>query len=165
MTATPQDARRVGMLVPSSNTVLEPYTFAMFSAFGDAASVHFNRFRVVEISESDASRGQFRLDTILEAADRLAETNPHCIAWCGTAASWLGLETDREMCRAIETRTGIPATSAMLAFEAWFRHRQVRRLDDELQDLAPTAGDQEHRPGIVTTIALVNRAAHRRRAC
>lgn len=128
MTADPLDSRRVGMLVPSSNTVLEPYTFAMFSAFGDAASVHFNRFRVVEISNSDASRGQFQLGTILDAADRLAETNPHCIAWCGTAASWLGLETDREMCRAIEARTGIPATSAMLAFEAWFRFRQVRRL-------------------------------------
>lgn len=124
----PSEARRVGMLVPSSNIVVEPYTFAMFAPFGDAASVHFSRFRVVEISDSDASRGQFHLETILDAADRLAETQPHCIAWCGTAASWLGLETDREMCRAITARTGIPATSAMLAYEAWFAHRRVRRL-------------------------------------
>lgn len=128
MTRSPADARRIGMLVPSSNIVVEPYTFAMFTPFGDGASVHFNRFRVVEISDSDASRGQFQLDTILEAAERLAETKPHCIAWSGTAASWLGLETDREMCRAITARTGIPATSAMLAYERWFAYRQIRRL-------------------------------------
>ncbi|WP_138933404.1 maleate cis-trans isomerase family protein [Roseovarius arcticus] len=116
------------MLVPSSNTVLEPYTSAMFAPFGEAASVHFNRFRVVEISDSNASRGQFELETILEAAERLAEARPHCIAWCGTAASWLGLEKDRTLCRAITDRTGVPATSAMLAYEAYFSHFEIRRL-------------------------------------
>lgn len=116
------------MLVPSANTVLEPCAAAMFAAFGPAASVHFNRFRVVEISDSAASRDQFQPQTILDAADRLAETRPHCIAWAGTAASWLGLEQDRSLCRAITARTGIAATSAMLAYEAYFRHFGMRRL-------------------------------------
>jgi len=49
--------KRVGMLTPSSNTVLEPYTSAMFAPFGDEASAHFGRFRVVEISMSNASQG------------------------------------------------------------------------------------------------------------
>nr|WP_309503364.1 Asp/Glu/hydantoin racemase [uncultured Roseovarius sp.] len=128
MTNDHHPARRVGMLVPSSNTVLEPYTSAMFATFGEDASVHFNRFRVVEISNSGASRDQFQLETILEAADRLAEANPHCIAWCGTAASWLGLEQDRTLCRAITERTGIPATSSMLAYDAYFSHFGVKRL-------------------------------------
>ena len=44
------DVRRVGMLTPSSNTVLEPYTAAMFAPFGEAASVHFARFRVTRLS-------------------------------------------------------------------------------------------------------------------
>lgn len=119
---------RIGMLVPSSNTVLEPYTSAMLAPFGDAASVHFARFRVVEISLSDASTGQFALEPILEAADRLAETLPRLICWSGTSASWLGLDRDRALCAAITERTGIPATSTMLAYAAILAQMGVRRL-------------------------------------
>ena len=116
------------MLVPSSNTVLEPYTSAMFHGFGDAASVHYARFRVVEISLSPASRGQFDLAPILEAAERLAETEPDVIVWNGTSASWLGLETDHSLCAAITDRTGIPATSTSLAFDALFRGMGLQRI-------------------------------------
>lgn len=116
------------MLVPSSNTVLEPYTSAMFHALGDAASVHYARFKVVEISLSPASRGQFDLVPILEAAERLAETEPDLIVWNGTSASWLGLETDHALCAAITERTGVPATSTSLAFDALFRGIGVARV-------------------------------------
>lgn len=119
---------RIGMLVPSSNTVLEPYTSAMFQAFGGAASVHYARFRVVEISMSDRSTGQFAPEPILEAADRLAETLPRLIAWNGTSAAWLGLDRDRALCTAITARTGVEATSTMLAYEALLRQMGVRRL-------------------------------------
>ncbi len=119
---------RVGMLTPSSNTVLEPYTSAIFAGLGGAASVHFARFRVVEISMSDASQAQFALDPILEAAERLAEARVGCIAWNGTSASWLGLEKDRELCRQIEARTGIRATSTMLAFEEYYQRHKIRRI-------------------------------------
>jgi maleate isomerase len=119
---------RVGMLVPSSNTVLEPYTSAMFSTLGDTASVHYARFRVVEISMSAASRGQFDLAPILEAAERLAETEPDLIVWNGTSASWLGLETDHALCAAITDRTGVPATSTSLAFDALFRGLGLTRI-------------------------------------
>ena len=119
---------RVGMLVPSSNTVLEPYTSAMFHALGDTASVHYARFKVVEISMSAASRGQFDLAPILEAAERLAETEPDLIVWNGTSASWLGLETDHALCAAITDRTGVPATSTSLAFDALFRGLGLTRI-------------------------------------
>lgn len=119
---------RIGMLVPSSNTVLEPYTAAMLAPFGETASVHFARFRVVEISLSAASTGQFALEPILEAADRLAETLPRLIAWNGTSAAWLGLDRDRALCAAITERTGVEATSTMLAYEAVLAQMGVRRL-------------------------------------
>lgn len=122
------EPRRVGMLTPSSNTVLEPYTAAMFAPFADRASVHFARFRVVEISLAGHSTGQFGHGPILEAAERLAEAKVHLIAWNGTAAGWLGLDTDRALCAAITEATGIPATSTMLAFEDAFRLLAVRRL-------------------------------------
>lgn len=117
---------RIGMLVPSSNTVLEPYTAAMFAATG--ATAHFARFRVVEISLSDASQGQFALPPILEAAERLAEAKPDLIAWNGTSASWLGLGRDRALCDAITAHTGIAATSTMLAYDALLRAAGMDRI-------------------------------------
>ncbi|AUC51724.1 Asp/Glu/hydantoin racemase [Sagittula sp. P11] len=128
MSFDPVDGIRIGMLTPSSNTVLEPYTSAMFAPFGDAATAHFGRFRVVEISMSEASQSQFTLEPILEAAERLAEAKPHLIAWNGTSASWLGLEKDRALCAAITERTGVPATSTILAYDTLFRAMNVRRL-------------------------------------
>jgi maleate isomerase len=120
--------RRVGMLTPSSNTVLEPYTSAMFAALGGAASAHFGRFRVVEISMSEASQSQFRLDPILDAARLLADARVDLIAWNGTSASWLGLDKDRALCAQIEAATGIAATSTMLAYEDYYQRRNIRRL-------------------------------------
>lgn len=128
MSFAPIDGRRIGMLTPSSNTVLEPYTSAMFAPFGDEASAHFGRFRVVEISMSEASQSQFELEPILQAAERLAEADPHLIAWNGTSASWLGLEKDHALCAAITERTGVPATSTILAYDALFRSMGVKRL-------------------------------------
>lgn len=124
----PDAIRRVGMLTPSSNTVLEPYTAAMFAQLGEDASVHFSRFRVVEISMSEVSRGQFTTAPILEAAERLAEARVHHIAWNGTSAAWLGLDTDRALCAEIEARTGVPATSTMLAFTDALGALGARRL-------------------------------------
>lgn len=115
-----QSGKRVGMLTPSSNTVLEPYTSAMFAPFGDDASAHFARFRVVEISMSDSSQGQFTDAPILEAAGSLAEAKVDLIAWNGTSASWLGLEKDRALCARIEAETGIKATSTSLAYDRLF---------------------------------------------
>ncbi len=128
MIHAPLDGARVGMLTPSSNTVLEPYTAAMFAPLGEEASAHFARFRVVEISLSEASQTQFDLAPVLEAATRLAELRPRLIAWNGTSASWLGLDKDRALCAAIEAETGIRATSTVLGFERVLRAMKARRI-------------------------------------
>lgn len=128
MNHTPIDGARVGMLTPSSNTALEPYTAAMFAPFGDEASAHFGRFRVVEISMSQASQTQFDNEPILEAAQRLAEALPRLIAWNGTSAAWFGLQKDRALCAAIERETGVKSTSTMLAYDKIFKAMGVKRL-------------------------------------
>ena len=43
----------LGMLTPSSNTVLEPVTQAMLAGLPEV-SVHFSRFRVTEIALSSS---------------------------------------------------------------------------------------------------------------
>ena len=121
-------SKRVGMLTPSSNTVLEPYTSAMFAQLNGAASVHFGRFRVVEISMGAASQSQFTLAPILEAAERLAEARVGCIAWNGTSASWLGLDKDRDLCAQIEQTTGCKATSTVLAYEDHYQRAGIKKL-------------------------------------
>lgn len=120
--------KRVGMLTPSSNTVLEPYTNQIFMPFNTSASVHFSRFKVTEISLSSNSLQQFNHDTILEAAHRLAEAKVDCIAWNGTSAAWLGMEQDDVLCSRITTETGIAATSTMAAFAEILGRMQAKRL-------------------------------------
>lgn len=124
----PAAIRRIGMLTPSSNTVLEPYTATMFAGLGDSASVHFARFKVVEISMEATATRQFDDGPILEAAERLAEARVDCIAWNGTSAAWLGLDRDRALCARIMQATGIVATSTMLGYDAFFKAKAVRRL-------------------------------------
>ena len=109
----------IGVLTPSSNTVLEPITSAMLGDLDDV-SAHFGRFRVTEISTSNKSISQFCLDAQLAAAKLLADAQVHSIVWSGTSASWLGFEKDQAMCTAIEEHTGTVAGSAVLAINQLF---------------------------------------------
>lgn len=120
--------KRIGMLTPSSNTVLEPYTSRMLMPYMDTVTVHFSRFRVTGISLSEESVKQFDHDVIVEAACRLAEARVDCIAWNGTSAAWLGMDQDRALCQRITEETGIPATSTMAAFAEAVDRLQARRL-------------------------------------
>ncbi len=120
--------KRIGMIVPSSNTVLEPVTGAMLADLGGAATAHFARLPVTEISLSERSRSQFTPARAVEAATALAEARPDVIAWNGTSASWLGIETDEALATAVADATGVPATTTTLAYHEAFAALGVRRL-------------------------------------
>ena len=115
------------MLTPSSNTVLEPLSAAMTNGLAEI-SLHVSRLRVREISlEGDALR-QFELEPFLCAAELLADARVHAMGWNGTSASWVGFDSDRRLCAAIEARFGIPATSAVLAVNALLERCGARRI-------------------------------------
>lgn len=116
----------LGMLTPSSNTILEPVTSAMLSGLPDVTA-HFGRFRVTEIALGDKAVGQFNDAPILEAARLLSDAHVRVIAWNGTSGGWLGLDRDRALCAAIEKATGIPGTSSVLALAEIFRLTGVTR--------------------------------------
>ena len=120
-------AIRLGMLTPSSNTVLEPVTAAMLSGLAEV-SAHFARFRVTEISLDARALGQFDDVAVLEAARLLAEAQVHVIAWNGTSSGWLGFDADERLCEAIVRETGIPATTSVLALNEIMRATGVRRF-------------------------------------
>jgi maleate isomerase len=106
--------KRLGMIAPSSNSVLEPVTYAMLAGV-PGISAHFARFRVTEIALDVEALDQFDPSRMLPAADLLADAKVEAIAWNGTSASWLGIERDRSLCEAIGARTGKPATTSTLA--------------------------------------------------
>ncbi|MFK8082680.1 MAG: hypothetical protein AB8B97_20570 [Granulosicoccus sp.] len=123
-----QEIKRVGMLTPSSNTVLEPSTSRLLHVYDGEVSMHVSRLPVVEISLNQQSKQQFSLEPFLQAAERLAEAQVHLIVWNGTSASWLGIERDRELSKAIETRFGIQATTTLLAYEQALLALNAQRL-------------------------------------
>ena len=104
----------LGMLTPSSNTVLEPVTTAMLAGLPDVTA-HFGRFRVTEIALNAQALGQFQTAPMLTAAGLLADAKLDTICWNGTSAGWLGFQTDEQLATEIEAQTGIPACSSVLA--------------------------------------------------
>ena len=125
----PTSTRRVllGMLTPSSNTVLEPVTSAMIAGLPEV-SAHFGRFRVTEIALSRQALGQFDDGEILRAAELLAHARLHCIGWNGTSSGWLGFDADERLCARITQATGIAACTSVLALNEIFRLTGVKRF-------------------------------------
>jgi maleate isomerase len=117
----------LGMLTPSSNTVLEPITSAMIAGLPEV-SAHFSRFPVTEIGLSDRALKQFDLSAIVDAARLLAHAQVQAIAWNGTSAGWLGFESDERLCAAIGQATGIDTCTSVLALNEIFARTNVKRF-------------------------------------
>jgi maleate isomerase len=132
--------KRLGMITPSSNSVLEPVTAAMLAA-SPAVTAHFSRLRVTEIALDAPALGQFDPGHMLPAAELLADAKIDAIAWNGTSASWLGIERDTSLSAAITERTGIPATTSTLACLEAIRCADARQVGL----VSPYTGDVQKR--------------------
>lgn len=106
---------RIGMIVPSSNTCLEPQSYRILGDRMDV-TLHFARIDVTRIALDADSDSQFDLSTMIAAAELLKPAEVDVIAWNGTSGSWLGAAHDREMVAQITETTGIPATTSALAY-------------------------------------------------
>ncbi len=122
-----KEPKKIGMLTPSSNTVLEPICMEMFAQL-ENVTCHFARFEVTKISLEKDALDQFDFEPMLVAADMLAHADVDVIAWNGTSGGWLGFDVDRELCRKITERTGIPATTSMLAQIEVFKENNIKNI-------------------------------------
>jgi maleate isomerase len=136
--------KRLGMITPSSNSVLEPVTSAMLHGVA-GITAHFSRFRVTEIALDAAALSQFDASVMLPAADLLADAKVDAIAWNGTSASWLGIGRDRSLCEAIKARTGVRATTSTLACIDAARALGAKRIGL----VSPYTDDVQRRIGVV----------------
>ena len=127
MSGSPWAPHRIGLLIPSSNTVVEPEATRLISQ-DESVSLHFSRLPVTTISADSASTRQFEMEAMLQAALLLADAKVDRIAWAGTAASWLGTERDEEFVRALESRCGIAATTSVIAINRRLVKTGARRL-------------------------------------
>lgn len=119
--------KHLGMLTPSSNTVLEPLTSQILAGTPDVTA-HFGRFRVLKISLENDSINQFDQQPMLEASSLLADAKVSAICWNGTSSGWLGFDTDVSLCKAIEEHTGIPACSSVLALNELLTMTEAKRI-------------------------------------
>ncbi len=117
----------IGMLTPSSNTVMEPVTQAIVASLPEV-SVHFSRFKVTQIALSEAALAQFDDSSILRAADLLADAKVDVIVWNGTSSSWLGFDADVRLCRRITEATGIEATTSILALNEVLKKTETNEV-------------------------------------
>lgn len=118
----------IGMLTPSSNTVLEPVTSRMLSEYYPEVTAHFSRFRVTEIALHDNALEQFSDEQLLNAAQLLADARPDVICWNGTSSGWLGFEADERLCAAITKATGVPACTSVLALNELFERQGITQF-------------------------------------
>ena len=119
--------KRIGVITPSSNTVVEPVTIAMTAGLYPRLTTHYSRVEVATISLESQSLAHFDLQPMLQAALLLADAGMDVIAWNGTSGAWRGLETDYALCRAITERTGAQATTSTLALIEAFNAYDVRK--------------------------------------
>ncbi|KAK7179274.1 hypothetical protein PSPO01_14716 [Paraphaeosphaeria sporulosa] len=101
---------RIGILVPSSNTALEPLTTQILSPIPNLCPLHPLQTKV------------------LDAAQLVADAAVDVIGWSGTSAGWLGFDVDETRCTTIQENTGVWATTSTLALNKALAKLGVRKL-------------------------------------
>ncbi|TYC58293.1 Asp/Glu/hydantoin racemase [Rhodobacterales bacterium] len=115
--------RRLGLLIPSSNVVLEP-----LAATRSDLRVHFTRLGVLDVKLDSDSRAQFAMDKQVAAAKLLCDAKVETIVWGGTSASWLGIEHDEEFVRRVEAESGVPTTTTVLEINRRLATQGAKRI-------------------------------------
>ena len=117
----------IGMLTPSSNTILEPITSRILNQIPHVTA-HYSRFTVTEISSNPNALNQFDNTKIVNAAKLLADAKVNSIAWNGTSAGWLGFDADRKLCAEIKEATNIETTTSVLALAEIFTLKKIKNF-------------------------------------
>jgi maleate isomerase len=103
----PKIEHRVGLLIPSSNSLIEPEYYAVMPR---SVSVHFARLTMTEVTDAGLARQN---EDVASQSAQLAAANVEVILFCLTAASFhKGLDYDADLKQRIERESGKPALTA-----------------------------------------------------
>jgi maleate isomerase len=119
-----ETSRRVGLLVPSSNTVMEP---DLWRALPPGATLHTGRMYLEDTTPEGESR---MLDEhVLPAARDLATARPDLIVFgCTSAGALRGNQYDADLCRRISDLSGVPTVSVIASVRQAITASGARRV-------------------------------------
>lgn len=133
----------IGVILPSSNRVVERVTHTMLSKL-PAIDACFCR-----VPYAGHPPDGYDLDPFRRAAAMLAQAKPDIILWNATRGALLGFEPDRQLCAMIAAETGIAADTTALATVDLLRTRGLNRIgllaqgtDADGRRLAQTFGQE-----------------------
>ncbi|KAA6410580.1 MAG: hypothetical protein FRX48_06002 [Lasallia pustulata] len=112
-----RDLKKIGFIVPSSNTALEPITVCMANQLGALVSLHFSRVEVKILDTDEKSVSQFAQEKFLAGAVLLGDAKLDALLWNGTSGSWSGkgLHAENSLAALLKERTEIAASTSTLA--------------------------------------------------
>lgn len=117
--------KRIGILVPSTNTSVEADFQRLLS---DTVSVHSERLYIPDGTMSEADLDLMNRD-LLEKAALLATANLDVIAYACTSGSFYrGADWDEQVRQSIEQRTGIACVTTSTAVSTAFRTLNVQAI-------------------------------------
>jgi maleate cis-trans isomerase len=117
------EMRRIGVLLPSSNSVAEP---SMCAALPPGTTLHVARMRLSTVEAESIERV---VEEIESESRKLADVDVDVIVLAATApSSRKGLGFDRELIGRISAASGKPATTAATALVAALRALGVERI-------------------------------------
>lgn len=105
---------RVGIIVPSSNVVIEDLLQAPSSFLRKDRRFHVARLPVVAVDLGSDSPRQFDEAALDRAVRQLCEAAVDRIVFAGTAGAWLGIDHDRAWAARTQAATGRPASTTTL---------------------------------------------------
>lgn len=115
--------KRLGLLLPSSNTTQEP---EFFKVLPPSVSLHCARLTLSNIDPDSTLNIVKELE---KEAAKLADAAVDVVVLSATAPSTrLGKGYDQELCKRIETASNKPATTAATAMLQAFEHLGIRRV-------------------------------------
>ncbi|KAF2769498.1 hypothetical protein EJ03DRAFT_327344 [Teratosphaeria nubilosa] len=122
--------KKLGFIVPSSNTAVEPISQAIIQSLNNNIICIFTRIHVNTVGTDAKATAQFSTETMVAAARLLADAHPDAILWNGTSGMWIGsgLEADRELAKAMQDATGIPCSTTTLATIEGLHVLDIKRL-------------------------------------
>jgi maleate isomerase len=116
--------KRIGLLVPSSNTVLEPDFYRNLPA---GFSLHTGRMYL----EITTAEGESRMldEFAIPAARDVATARPHTIVFgCTSAGALRGNAYDDQLCQKISEISGVPTVSVIRSVREALQKVSARRL-------------------------------------
>jgi maleate cis-trans isomerase len=118
-----QDSRRIGLLLPSSNSVQEP---EFCRVLPKGVTLHVARMRLSNVEAESTLRIVQEIET---ESSKLADADVDVIVFAATApSSRNGIGYDRELIKRISAASGKPATTASTALVEALRVLSAKRI-------------------------------------